>query len=144
MNIAINHPSLDVRLENDSIYLGELNGTRLLLADNMLVTWFILVPYTDKTEICDLEPDQQGQLYKAINDVSHFIKSQYTVDKLNVAAIGNIVNQLHVHVVGRKKDDYCWPNVVWGTKEKASYTASQLDLVVNNLERYFADAFQRE
>jgi diadenosine tetraphosphate (Ap4A) HIT family hydrolase len=93
--------------------------------NNSLVPWFILVPNTNKTEMTDLPLTDQDTLLKEINLISGYIKVNYDTTKLNIAAIGNIVNQLHVHIVGRDPSDYCWPNVVWGRNEKEPYTDKQ-------------------
>ncbi len=59
--------------------------------------------------------------------VGSFVRAEFPVDKLNIAAIGNVVRQLHVHVVGRHAGDYCWPGVVWGTEPPARYTDAQVE-----------------
>ncbi len=118
---------LDPRLEADCIRLGELELSLVLLMNNSLVPWFILVPKVEENEICLLTAEQQNTLYKEINILSEFVCDSFETDKLNIGTIGNIVNQLHVHVVGRRKDDYCWPGVVWGEKEKRPYSASEIE-----------------
>ncbi|MCK4951218.1 MAG: HIT family protein [Gammaproteobacteria bacterium] len=118
---------LDPRLEADCIRLGELELSLVLLMNSSLVPWFILVPKVEENEICLLTAEQQNTLYKEINILSEFVCDSFETDKLNIGTIGNIVNQLHVHVVGRRKDDYCWPGVVWGEKEKRPYSASEIE-----------------
>jgi len=113
---------LDTRLADDCHILGKLDISQLLLMNNSLVPWFILVPETDEMEITDLSKTDQEILLKEINLISSFVKDNFDMPKLNTAAIGNIVSQLHIHIVGRSPSDYCWPNVVWGTKEKEPYT----------------------
>jgi diadenosine tetraphosphate (Ap4A) HIT family hydrolase len=117
---------LDARLKNDCHILGQLGSTMLLLMDNSLVPWFILVPQVDVTEFHELQQEDQFQLLEHINQVSTYLKQELSVDKVNVAAIGNIVRQLHIHVVGRNETDFCWPNVVWGTEGGQSYTENEL------------------
>jgi len=92
---------LDSRLDNDCFTLGQLKTSRLLLLNNSLVPWFILVPETSATEIYELPHAQQLELLDEINLLSNHLKQNFAVDKLNVAAIGNIVNQMHIHIVGR-------------------------------------------
>lgn len=118
---------LDPRLEADCIQLGELELSLVLLMNNSLVSWFILVPRVDVNEIYLLTKEQQNTLYEEINILSKFVSDSFETDKLNIGAIGNIVHQLHVHIVGRRKDDYCWPGVVWGEKEKKPYSASEIE-----------------
>ncbi len=113
---------LDSRLANDCYVLGKLDLCLLLLMNNSLVPWFILVPESPETDMTDLSKTDQSILLKEINLIAGFVKGNFDIPKLNIAAIGNIVNQLHIHIVGRSPSDYCWPNVVWGTKEKEPYT----------------------
>ena len=118
---------LDPRLEADCIQLGELELSLVLLMNNSLVPWFILVPKVEENEICLLTNQQQNILYSEIDILSKFVSDSFETDKLNIAAIGNIVNQLHVHIVGRRNNDYCWPGVVWGEKEKRPYSDSEIE-----------------
>ena len=117
---------LDERLARDCFELGSFKFCRLLLMNNPAIPWFILVPVTDCTEICDLSVEQQAQLWAEVNSVAAYVRNTFAVDKLNVAAIGNIVRQLHVHVVGRSETDYCWPGVVWGSEWNDTYAASDV------------------
>lgn len=112
---------LDSRLEKDCFILSESEQFVLLLMNNSLVPWFILVPKTNKTELHELDTAAQIQLFSAINKISDFISSEFKPDKLNVAAIGNIVNQMHIHIIARYKTDTYWPGVVWGMSEKQAY-----------------------
>lgn len=106
---------LDSRLENDCTVLGELrSGNLLLLHHNAAVVWFIVVPKTTKTELYELPPTEQQQLLEEISLLSAFLKEESGCDKINVATIGNIVSQLHIHIIGRNRDDPYWPGVVWG------------------------------
>ena len=94
---------LDPRLANGCLVLGKLNISLLLLVNNSLLPWFILVPKTSVTEMTDLSPSDQASLLEEINLLSAFVKGNFNISKLNIAAIGNIVSQLHIHIVGR------WP-----------------------------------
>jgi len=132
---------LDSRLANDCIVLGKLDISLLLLMNNSLVPWFILVPQCKVSEITDLSHQEQTVLLKEINLISLFTKNNFDIEKLNVAAIGNIVSQLHVHIVGRRSDDFCWPNVVWGTKEKKTYTDDQVSNIVDSLHNFLGKEF---
>jgi diadenosine tetraphosphate (Ap4A) HIT family hydrolase len=120
---------LDPRLEQDCFALGRFKLCRLLLMNNAAVPWFILVPETDATEICDLNLLAQAILFDEINTVSHYLQELDGVEKLNVAAIGNIVNQLHIHIVGRNPADFAWPGVVWGIDSSERYADEQVDRI---------------
>ena len=124
--------ALDAQLGRDCFELGRIGFCRLLLMNNADIPWFILVPETTRTELCDLALADQQQVWEAVNAVSSFLRDNQPVDKLNVAAIGNIVRQLHVHVVGRREGDYCWPGVVWGSAIEKRYTDDQVAAVVSS------------
>ncbi len=113
---------LDPRLAKDCLVLGKLNFSQLLLMNNALVPWFILVPNSSETEIIDLSKSEQADLLEEINHLAAFVRNNFVISKLNIAAIGNVVSQLHIHVLGRDPADYCWPNVVWGRDECRPYS----------------------
>ncbi len=133
--------SLDSRLENDCHILGQFDDSLLLLMDNSLVPWFILVPRVDVTELYELDRDNQLQVLDQINLVSNHIKQEFSVDKINVAAIGNIVRQMHIHVVGRSETDYCWPNVVWGAEGRKTYLEQEVGDMVASVRQGLGDRF---
>ena len=102
------------QLLTDCHRLGKFAFCHILLNKNAVMPWFILVPQTDVTDLLDL-PDEQR--IAAINEaamIGQFIKRHLGYGKINFAAIGNVVPQLHLHIVGRKPDDPCWPAPVWG------------------------------
>ncbi len=125
---------LDQRLKNDCFILDESENFILLLLNNTLVPWFILVPKTDKTELYELDESLQQQIICLINQISIFIKQEYPVDKLNIATIGNIVEQLHIHVIGRFKNDPYWPGVVWGREPKEPYAQKSVNIIQKQLK----------
>ncbi len=132
---------LDSRLESDCHILGKFDSTLLLLMDNALVPWFILVLQVEVTEFHDLQRETQLQLLDHINLLSNYLKQELSVDKVNVAAIGNIVRQLHIHVVGRSETDYCWPNVVWGAEGRKPYTELELQEISESIKEVFGGEF---
>lgn len=132
---------LDARLEKDCHILGRLDSTLLLLMNNALVPWFILVPEVEVTEFHELEQTTQLQLLEHINFLSTHLKQDLSVDKVNVAAIGNIVRQLHIHVVGRNEKDYCWPNVVWGAEGRVSYKELEVQGVSASIKEGLGDEY---
>lgn len=134
--------SLNQQLDQDCITLGQLGSTHLLLLNNSLVPWFILVPETEACEIHDMPRDEQAQLLDDINLLAKFIDREFNTDKINTAAIGNIVRQLHIHVIGRYETDFCWPQVVWGRPEKKLYTDSELDTIRTRLANKLSSQFQ--
>jgi len=128
--------TLDDRLSHDCHWLADLSLSRLLLMNNALLPWFILVPKVDVVELHELSTEQQQQLLAEINLISRFLQQTFTPDKLNVAAIGNIVRQLHIHIVGRSTHDICWPGVVWGVEQREAYVQTRLDSLSRQLEGY--------
>ena len=134
---------LDPRLAADCHQLGRLALCRVLLMNNALVPWFILVPETGEVEIIDLDSETQTLLYREIGLVAGFVKRHFATRKLNIAAIGNIVSQLHVHVVGRNPDDYAWPGVVWGRPGGRTYNADQVELITGAIAGELAGEFER-
>ncbi len=108
---------LDQRLADDSIAVAALPLCDLLLGRDARFPWLILVPRRpDMAEIIDLEAADRTLLLDEIVAVSEALKAVTGCDKLNVAALGNQVRQLHVHVVARFTTDAAWPGPVWGTR----------------------------
>lgn len=124
---------IDHRLLNDCHEITELNGISYLLHRNAEVVWFILVPHTDQTEFYQLTPLLQNQLCSQVNLLSEFIQLHFDIHKINVATIGNIVSQMHIHVIGRRQDDVYWPDVVWGKSFDKTYQAEQVSLISDQL-----------
>ncbi len=137
----IKNVEIDSRLKKDCLQIAELELSLLLLMNNALVPWFILVPKSNAQEVIDLSPAEQLILQNEITQVSRFIQSHYLIDKLNTGAIGNIVSQLHIHIIGRSKGDYCWPNVVWGNPKKQQYSDAELETIKINWVKYSKDYF---
>lgn len=114
--------TLDSRLNNDCFTLAETPSSVWLLLNNSHFPWFIIVPKTTVEELYLLPLDLQAKLQQQSSLMSEFIINHFACDKLNVAAIGNIVKQMHLHIIGRRESDLCWPGVVWGTEHKSNYT----------------------
>ena len=121
---------LHPRLVADCHELGRCGAVRMLLQRNASLPWFVLVPETAALELHELPAGSRLALVTLTDAVARFVKQRFCCDKLNVAAIGNRVPQLHVHVVGRRVDDCCWPDVVWGRElPPAAYTDPELQSV---------------
>jgi diadenosine tetraphosphate (Ap4A) HIT family hydrolase len=116
--------------------LGKLRLCHILLHRNAILPWFILVPETDIADLLDLSEDVRRAAMDEAAAVSRFLKTRFGSEKINFAAIGNVVPQLHLHVVGRSKDDPCWPAPVWGhLKEAREYSDTKLKRIAEMLER---------
>lgn len=107
---------LHPRLLEDCHRLGRFALSHLLLHRNAGLPWLILVPEVagGVSELYELDPPSRRELDEEIDTVARCLKRSLGAQKINVAAIGNLVPQLHVHVVGRQPGDPCWPGVVWG------------------------------
>ena len=134
----MNDTRVNEKLLEDCYLLGRFDGCVLLLMRNALFPWFVLVPQTNEIEFYKLDHDLQVKLIEQINHMSEFIEEHFRIDKINIASIGNVVSQMHVHVIGRTKDDVCWPGVVWGTRKFKPYEADQIEQIKEKL----AEAFQ--
>ena len=107
--------SLDPQLARDTFVLGDLPLSRVLLMNDANYPWLILVPRRPAlVEIIDLAGSERVQLMAEIARASQALKAATACDKLNIAAIGNVVAQLHVHIVARRRGDPAWPKPVWG------------------------------
>lgn len=114
--------NLDPRLIADCIKIGHMRDCELLLLNNRLFRpWFILVPHTYEQELIDMEPGSLQRLMQQIAEISRFVRSEFTPDKINTATIGNVVSQLHIHIIARYHNDPCWPHTVWGYAEKRKH-----------------------
>lgn len=107
--------TLHPRLLQDTYYIGKLSLCRVLLMNNKLFPWVILVPERkDIVEIFQLNTKDRKTLIEEISVISEALNKTYWPDKINVAALGNQVEQLHIHVIARFKTDDAWPEPVWG------------------------------
>jgi diadenosine tetraphosphate (Ap4A) HIT family hydrolase len=114
--------SLHSQLKKDTIDIGDLPLCRVLVIKDAHYPWLLLVPRREgAVEIIDLDEVAQAQLMTEISRVSRALKEITGCDKLNVAALGNVVRQLHVHLIARFTGDTAWPNPVWGHGERVAY-----------------------
>jgi diadenosine tetraphosphate (Ap4A) HIT family hydrolase len=114
--------SLHPRLAAGGIELGSIGGCRLLLKNNALFPWFLLVPEVEEgiEDLHQLEPARYDEVMLAVRQVSLFVSQYFRPEKLNVACIGNQVRQMHIHIVGRSTGDPAWPGTVWAFDGKQS------------------------
>jgi len=116
---------LDPRLAGESVHVASLPLSELLLRDDARTLWLILVPRrAGLEELHDLKPHEQSQLIAEMTAVSRAVAVVAEPTKVNTGALGNIVRQLHVHVVARREGDFAWPGPVWGVGERAPMTAA--------------------
>ena len=128
--------SLHPQLAKDTVPVGDLTLTRVLLANDANFPWLILVPrQPGLTELIDLEENAQVQLLGEVADAARVLKSITACDKLNIAALGNQVPQLHVHVIARQHSDAAWPKPVWGVAPPATYNPVIRNCLIAALQR---------
>ena len=118
---------LHPQLAADSYYLGDFELSALLLINDSQFPWMILVPRRNNIkEIYQLEQTEQLKLWQESQQLSRGLMEIYKGDKLNLAAIGNMVPQLHLHHIVRYKDDLCWPAPVWGKLPMLPYETQEV------------------
>lgn len=130
---------LDPQLEKDSSWICDLPLSQVRLSNNAAFPWIILVPKkSGMREFIDLSNDEQIQLWQEISQASHVMRELFSPTKLNVANLGNVVAQLHIHVIARFNTDKAWPNPVWNSQVVAEYEAKNHQERISQL----ANAFQ--
>ena len=120
---------LDPQLAAETHAVGDLGLSRVLLMDDARFPWLILVPRrAGMRELIDLRLDEQHVLLEEIGHCATALRNMEKPDKLNVAALGNVVAQLHVHVLARTRQDAAWPRPVWGVGTRIAYADAALQL----------------
>ena len=128
--------SLHPQLQRDTINAGDLPLSRVLIIHDANYPWLLLVPRRpDVVEVIDLDEAEQIELMSEIVRVGRALKAITQCDKLNIAALGNVVPQLHVHVVARRQGDAAWPRPIWGHVPALAYDKSDLDEFVRIIRR---------
>ncbi|MES2214414.1 MAG: HIT family protein [Pseudomonadota bacterium] len=130
--------TLDPRLDADSEFICHLNLSEVRLHKNSAFPWIMLIPKRENiVELIDLSPQDQALLFQEILLASHVVKEHFLPDKLNVANLGNIVSQLHVHIIARFREDLAWPNPVWNSGIKSDYDAKEKQRIISQLKNKF-------
>jgi diadenosine tetraphosphate (Ap4A) HIT family hydrolase len=128
--------SLHPQLAQDTVPVDDLPLSRVLLANDANYPWLILVPrQADLVELIDLEESEQARLMREVAEVAAVLRQITACDKLNIAALGNQVPQLHVHVIARRRSDAAWPKPVWGAAPPKAYDAAAREGLVGALRR---------
>jgi len=123
--------TLHERLKADTIEITRLRLSVILLMNDSSFPWLLLVPMREGVkEIHDLSTADRALLIEEIALASKAIQRTFQTDKINVGALGNIVPQLHVHVIGRFTSDRAWPGPVWGAGDSVPYTHAELDKTI--------------
>jgi diadenosine tetraphosphate (Ap4A) HIT family hydrolase len=125
---------LHERLLTDTFFVVDFGLSRVLLMNDSRFPWLVLVPRKSGcVELFDLPTAEQTALIAEITRTSRILRSVTSADKINVGALGNVVAQLHVHVVARRRNDSAWPGPVWGFGKPVPYTVPARDEWLNRL-----------
>ncbi|ABD90371.1 HIT domain-containing protein [Rhodopseudomonas palustris] len=128
--------TLHAQLQKDTIDIGDLPLCRVLVIKDAHYPWLLLVPRRAGVgEIIDLGEVEQAQLMTEISRVGRALKDVTKCDKLNIAALGNLVPQLHVHVIARRSGDVAWPRPVWGVVPPLAHDPEEVQSFIAELRR---------
>ncbi|MGY8998640.1 MAG: HIT domain-containing protein [Rhodospirillales bacterium] len=129
---------LDTRLANDCHKVTDLELSHVLLMNDERYPWLILVPRRkDIREIHHLSTHDRNLLFCEIIKVSEYLERKFQPIKLNIGALGNIVSQLHIHILARNANDAAWPGPVWGHSTAVPYSAIQLERLKKDMTKAF-------
>ncbi|APG05116.1 diadenosine tetraphosphate hydrolase [Luteibacter rhizovicinus DSM 16549] len=121
---------LDARLAGDTLVVGDLPLSRVLLMRDSRYAWLVLVPRrVGLVEVSDLGDDERAALWREVDLAGQALRAAGPCDKLNIGALGNIVRQLHVHVVARREGDAAWPGPVWGFGKAEAYAGGEAERI---------------
>ena len=134
--------TLDSRLQQDTLLTGDFPLCRLLLMNDVSYPWFILVPRREAvSELFQLDSADQQMLWLETTRLAETLKDSFVADKMNVATLGNVVSQLHMHVIVRRREDAAWPAPVWGKHPAKAYDAGQIAAVRERLRLVLTEDF---
>ena len=121
---------LDSRLQNDTIFIGDFSLCRLLLMNDSTYPWFILVPRRKGVaELYQLDELDLQKCWQESALLGRWMAMTFEFDKLNIGALGNVVQQLHLHHVGRSTTDPTWPGPVWGQHPPKPYSPEEIEKI---------------
>lgn len=130
--------ALHAQLAADTIFVTKLDLCQLLLMNDSSYPWLVLVPQrSGLRDLHDLSPHDASVMSEEYRHVSRTLQRLFNADKMNVAALGNMVPQLHVHVIARFEADPAWPGPVWGVQPMKPYTAKDLQDTLSLLQNAF-------
>ena len=129
---------LDGRLEADTVFIAAGSLSQFRLMNDARFPWIVLVPVIPAaSEWIDLPEQQQRILLSEINTAAKILRENFPCEKINIGALGNIVRQLHVHVIARTSQDQAWPGPVWGNGQPRAYSATDLEALREKLQHAF-------
>jgi diadenosine tetraphosphate (Ap4A) HIT family hydrolase len=132
---------LNERLAAGGIEIARMHRCRILLKNEANFPWFILVPEVPEgiEDLHQLDEETFSDVMEGMRKVSRFVENHFRPEKLNVACIGNMVRQMHIHVVGRSTGDPAWPGVVWAFDGKRKYPEGEAEEIVQAARKYLSE-----
>lgn len=131
--------TIDPVIQKNSFYLTDMGLSQAYLKNDKQNPWIILVPKKMRAiEIMDLTHEDQSILMEEITIVSEFLKANYSPDKLNVGSLGNIVKQLHIHIIARYESDRAWPGPIWGAPVIEEFSIEELAQLKENFIEFIS------
>ena len=131
---------LDKRLESDAFWVGDMPLCKVLLMNVANFPWIILVPkVSDKSEIFDLNQSDLEKYHRETNYLLQSMSKLYMADKMNIASLGNLVSQLHTHIIVRYKKDDAWPNPVWSYPDVIPYKTNKYQMEIDKIKKLVDD-----
>lgn len=125
---------LHKQLQADCVVVGDFELCRVLLLNDSQYPWFVLVPRrADMREVFQLSDDDRAQFHRESDGLASLLCAAFSADKMNVAALGNMVPQLHVHHIVRYRNDAAWPAPVWGKVPAVPYDAQVLEKILTKV-----------
>lgn len=133
---------LHPQLAKDTELLGQFLLSKLLLMRDANYPWLILVPTREGiSEIFQLNEADQQQLQRESNCIAQLLAEEFFADKINTAALGNIVPQLHIHHIARYQNDIAWPRPVWGAYLAKVYSGAELEAITSKVKKALTAQF---
>ena len=130
--------TLHYRLQEDTVEIIRIKLSRVLLMNDSSFPWIVLVPEREGVqEVYELNSEDRFVLIEEIAAASEIIRQLYRPDKINIGALGNLVPQLHIHVIGRFRTDRAWPDPAWGSGPARPYQAETLETVCAGIQKAF-------
>jgi diadenosine tetraphosphate (Ap4A) HIT family hydrolase len=129
--------TVDPVIEQNSIFIKNMGLSSVYLKNDKENPWFVIVPRKlNAVELIDLNHEEQNMLMEEVTIVSEFLKSYYRPHKMNVGSLGNIVQQLHVHIIARYPTDRAWPGPIWGTPTSLEFDQNELENIKSNFNEF--------
>jgi diadenosine tetraphosphate (Ap4A) HIT family hydrolase len=128
--------ALHPQLATDTALIGRIAGCQLLLMNDARYPWLILVPeHDDMQELHELAEASYVEVTQGIRQISEKLQALMNAPKMNIAALGNQVPQLHIHIIARRHDDHAWPGPVWGVGDAVPYDKEEQRLLMATLQK---------